>query len=198
MDFFKFEDQARIRVALTKLGTMLTPCSPAQKYPFDYSLKGRSRLFFYRILFVLACLGVSLSPLYTKPYLFDVREVIVEDGLPPDSIHLNEQGMYQIMAHQMEMIVETRLFEFQPNYRVLQNRQLDSFRLQPHSPEGITVLLQIHKDYTCFATPGAIVVQDHAGKQLLNYAVFKTKGKAESRKFYNGAFLGRQNPRFLE
>ena len=31
MDFFKFEDQARIRVALTISGTMLTPGSPTTK-----------------------------------------------------------------------------------------------------------------------------------------------------------------------
>lgn len=110
-----------------------------------------------------------------------------------DSIHVGEQGLFQIMATYPEMIVETRLFEFQPNYWALQNRQLDSFHLQNHPPEGIAGLFQVHKDYVCFATPGAIIVQDYAGKQLLKYPVQKAKGKAASQKFYNGAFLDRHN-----
>ncbi|MCB9348881.1 MAG: hypothetical protein H6573_15435 [Lewinellaceae bacterium] len=37
---------------------------------------------------------------------------------------------------------------------------VDPFYLKNHPPEEIAALFQIHKDYTCFATPGAIVIQD--------------------------------------
>ncbi|MCB9290625.1 MAG: hypothetical protein H6560_25175 [Lewinellaceae bacterium] len=127
-------------------------------------------------------------------WLLHARSMIrVKNGQLLDSIHVEEQGLFQIMATRPEIIVETRLFEFQPNYWVLQNGQLDSLHLHDFSPEEIAGLFQVHEDYICFATPEAIVVQDHAGNQLMNYPVQKTKGKAKGQKFYNGAFLDRQN-----
>ncbi|MCB0376323.1 MAG: hypothetical protein KDD04_10425, partial [Sinomicrobium sp.] len=117
----------------------------------------------------------------------------VKNGQLLDSFDIGPPGLFQFTAYHPDIIVETRYQEYLSNYWVLQNRQLTPFYLKNHPPEEIAALFQIHKDYTCFATPGAIVIQDQAGNQLLNYPVSKASGRIENQRYYNGAFVGRQN-----
>ncbi len=117
----------------------------------------------------------------------------VKNGRLLDSFDIEPPGLFQFTAHHPDIIVETRYQEYPSNYWVLQNRQLIPFHLENYPPEEITALFQIHNDYTCFATPEAIVIQDQAGNQLLNYPVSRASGRIENQRYYNGAFAGRQN-----
>ncbi|MCB0550349.1 MAG: response regulator, partial [Phaeodactylibacter sp.] len=59
---------------------MLTPGSPTQKYPVDYVLKGRGRLFsFWAFAFLF--FGASHLPLFSQGHLFDAHLLTPEDGL---------------------------------------------------------------------------------------------------------------------
>ena len=117
----------------------------------------------------------------------------VKNGQLLDSFDIGPPGLFQFTAYHPDIIVETRYQEYLSNYWVLQNRQLTPFYLKNHPPEEIAALFQIHKDYTCFATPGAIVIQDQAGNQLLNYPVSIASGRIRNQRYYNGAFVDRQN-----
>ena len=77
-------------------------------------------------------------------------------------------------------------------YRRLENDTLVPFSINPHPPEDIKEVLQLHQDYICYATKDILLVRDKKEKLLYSFDHLRPSGYNTGLNV-NAIFPGRQN-----
>ena len=101
-----------------------------------------------------------------------------------------EKNIINIITSYPDLVLETD-YPF-PGYLKLENDAFVPFSIASHAPEEIKWLLQLHRDYTCYAIENTLLIRDSNGKLIyssdaLELAAYDTRLNA------NAMFLDRQN-----
>ena len=87
-------------------------------------------------------------------------------------------GMYTqyIISTYPELVVKMH-HPFDPvKYRKLENDTFVPYSIASHAPEDIKGVLQLHQDYTCYATKDALLIRDKKGKLIYSFDEFDPAG----------------------